>query len=104
MPKFNPLDFEHELVGEQDEIIHYQRKVEKNKPPVIYELAYYKKEHVWLIFIESTNLNPYLSNQQQISETYKIPLYIGKINSYNDFRFIMKRIAKKPELIVKLGS
>lgn len=102
MPRFNPLDFDYELISD-NEIDHYQKKIKEKSPIVIYELGYFKKENIWIIFIESTNLNQYLPEEKRISETFKITIYAGKIKSNYDFRFLMNKIVKKPEVIIQLG-
>lgn len=104
MSNFNPLDFDYELISNEEGIAHYHKRLYANKPLVIYELAHYRTENIWLIFIESTNLNQYLPKDKHIAETYKINLYAGKIKNNYDFRFLMNKIVKRPDMIAKLGN
>lgn len=105
MAKFDPIEFNYELVGEQDGIVHFQKVIEKNNLRItdIFELAFFSKENAWMIFIETNNLKQFLPEILDIENT-KVSLFSGELKNDYDFRFIMTKITKNPKLLLQLSS
>lgn len=102
--KFDPLQYNYELVSKSDGVCHFQKIISK-EPLVkdIIELSYWSKQDTWVIFIEAINLKQFLPPGLEIGES-KIPLFVGDLKKDFDFGFIIKRVAKDPELLIQLGA
>ena len=107
MGKFNPLDFGYELVRTDDAegVFHYQ-KIQVKKASVmtdVLELAYWNKQNAWVLFIELMNLKQFLPKYNISDEHHRISLFMGRIKSNQDFRFVMNKIIKDPSVIAQMG-
>lgn len=105
MAKFDPTEFNYELVGERDGIFHFQKSIEKKELLItdIFELAFWSKEDTWVIFIETINLKQFLPQILAI-ENNKVYLFVGTIKNDFDFRFLMARSSKNAKLLLQLPS
>lgn len=106
MAKFDPLAFNYELVSEESGIFHFQKIILKEDCVLtdIIELSYWSDQKCWVIFLEMINLKQFLPNHDIPDESHPISLFIGEIRSDFDFRFIMNKIVKDAQIIIKLGS
>lgn len=104
--KFDPLEYNYQIIGDMEEAINFQRIISKKDCSIadIIELAFWKKQKIWVLFIESINLNQFLPEISQIQESYKISLFVGEIKSAFEYELILKRIVKDPEILIQLGQ
>lgn len=105
MAKFDPLQYNYELVPSSEDVFHFQKIISKQKCVFtdIIELAYWSKYNCWTIFIETTNLKQFLPQVLAV-ENNKIYLFVGEIKNDFDFQFQMKRISMDPNLLIRLPS
>lgn len=104
--RFDPLEYNYRLVNNIEEAFNFQRIISKEDCNMadIVEIAFWKKQKIWILFIESINLNQFLPENKQIHESYKISLFAGEIKSAFEYELIMKRIVKDPEILIQLGA
>lgn len=104
--KFDPLEYNYQVVADMPEAINYQRTISAKDCSItdIIELAFWKQQNIWVLFIESINLNQFLPASSQIEESYKIPLFVGQFKSAFEYELVMKRIVKDPKIIIQLGA
>lgn len=105
MAKFNPLGFNYELVHQYPNVDHYQRKLatENCNLSHLLELTYWIKENIWVIYVDRMNLKPLLKGQYISDESHHINLYVGRIISNQDYRFLINKHTKDPFFIYKLS-
>ena len=105
MGKFDPADFNYERIREEDGVSHYQKILIKDVSVVtdIVELSYWSKQNIWVIFIEVINLKQFLPAYNIPDDHHHITLFVGRIKSGQDFRFLINRIAKDPKFLSQLG-
>ena len=105
--QFDPLEYNYELVHESkaDGVFHFQKKITKQKLQFndIMELSFWSKQKIWVIFVSSQNLKPYLRPDEYVDEDRKVPLFIGEIINDFDYQFLMKRIIMEPKILIQLG-
>ena len=99
--KFDPIEFNYELVNAQDSVFHYQKVLVQPDCIItdIIELAFWSKQNTWIIFIEASNMKQF-AQDMQFDEWDKITLFIGKLNTDFDFEFQMKRICIDPQILI----
>lgn len=104
MAKFDPKEFNYELYGNTDGVLHYQKNIDTDKPSFIdvIELAYYSKVDSWAMIVKSENMRQFVPDID-FSDGDIFSLFIGKIKNDFDFRFIMNKIVKDPKAIVQMG-
>lgn len=104
MAKFDPKEFNYEIYIDDADVLHYQKHITTEKPAFadIIELVYWKAADVWVLLIKTQNLKQFLPDLD-FSEDIPIILFIGKLKTKFDFKYIFKKIVKDPELIIKLG-
>lgn len=103
MSDFNPKEFDYKLVSDVDDILHYQKSITENPIFIdIMELAFYKEVNTWSILIRTFNLKQFLPDIY-FDEDECITLFVGQLKSEFDFRMIMSKIVKDPNVIVKMG-
>lgn len=104
---FNPAEYNYEVVHEskEDGVFHFQNKIRKLKLQFtdLIELSFWSKQNIWLIFVSSQNLKPYLRPDEYVDEDRKIPLFIGEIKNDFDYQFLMKRIIINPQKLMQIG-
>ena len=105
MAKFDPTEFNYELVSQLDGICHFQKTIDKKELLItdIFELAFWSKDNTWVIFIETINLKQFLPEILAI-ENSKVYLFVGTIKKEFDFRLIMSKISRNPKLLLQLPS
>lgn len=104
--EFDPLEYNYELVHDQDGIFHFQKATIKKDAIItdIIELAFWSKQNIWIIFIEAINLKPFFKGAPSYDENLKITLFIGEIKNDFDYQLLTKRICTDPKVLIQLGS
>lgn len=104
--RFDPLEYNYRLTCDIEEAFNFQRIISNNDLSItdIIELAFWKKQKIWVMFIESLNLNEFLPEASHVKESYKIYLFAGEIKSAFEYELIIKRIVKDPEILIQLGA
>lgn len=104
--KFDPLEYNYELVSESNDVFHFQKILKNENPPIqdIVEISYWSTPKIWIIYVESLNLNPYLPEESQVTGSIKIPLFIGHIKGDFDYQLLTKRMCTDAEALIQLGS
>lgn len=104
--EFDPLQYNYELVSNNNGVVHFQRTIKKKEITIqdIVEIYYWSTPRIWLIYIESINLNQFLPQDSQVQESIKIPLFIGQIKGDFDYQLLTKRICTDPQVLIQLGS
>lgn len=105
MAKFDPLIYNYELIDKQEGVYHFQKILLKENCVVtdIIELAYWSKQDIWVIYLETINLKQFLPKDTTIEEC-KMPLFIGEIKNDFDYQFQMKRICMDPKILIQMGA
>lgn len=104
--QFDPLEYDYELVSNQNDVCHFQRIIKKKECTIqeIVEMCYWSIPGIWIIYMESINLNQFLPAHSQITESTKIPLFIGQIKGDFDYQLLVKRICTDPEILIQVGA
>lgn len=106
MPKFDPLEFDYELVHREDGVLHFQKIILKKDCVFtdIVELSYWSKPDRWVMFVKAANLKQFLPEDTKLYEDNPITLFVGELKNDFDYRFIMSKIAKDPKLLIQMGA
>lgn len=102
---FDPLEYDYELVGTQEDVDHFQKVLHSEVCKIndIIEISHLKSKNVWIIFVEVTNFQQIFPDFHPSSESIRIPLFIGEIKRAFEFELLMKRIVKDPLIIMQFG-
>lgn len=103
---FNPLEYNYELVSNNNDVFHFQRIITKEKLaiPDIVEISYWGIPKIWVFYVDSINLNQFLKEDSQVMESIKIPLFIGQIKGDFDYQLLTKRMCTDPNVLIQLGA
>ena len=106
MEKFNPENFGYQIDNEYDDCDVYNRlEVINGKERTLMldltlTLNYFKKPKSWVILIDGMNFKDYLP-EELICSHYVV--FMGYIETDEDFKLIYDRIAKTPEEILAMA-
>lgn len=103
---FDPLEYNYELVSKNNDVCHFQRSLKRKEITIqdIVEIYYWSIPGIWVIYVESINLNQFLPADSQVTESMKIPLFVGQIKGDFDYQLLTKRICTDPNVLIQLGS
>lgn len=103
---FDPLEYNYELVSQNNDVFHFQRTLKKKEITIqdIVEIYYWSIPKMWVIYVESINLNQFLPINSQVTESIKIPLFVGQIKGDFDYQLLTKRMCTDPTVLIQLGS
>ena len=104
--EFNPLEYNYELVSNNNDVCNFQRIIKKEKLAIqdIVEICYWSIPKIWVFYVESINLNQFLKEDFQVTESIKIPLFVGQIKGDFDYQLLTKRMCTDPNILIQLGS
>lgn len=104
MGKFNPENFGFSIANDYDDCTIYCELWVEGKTLFINKCAltlnYYKNENAWIILMEAEALQKHLPPKV---EAQNVTLFVGKIETDEDFKLILEKIIMDPKLIVKLN-
>lgn len=102
--KFNPENFGFKIANDYDDCTVYCVLWVEGKTLFINQCAptlnYYKGEDSWIILMEAEALQKHLPPKLQAEN---VTLFVGKIDTDEDFKWIMDKIIIDPAVIVKLN-
>lgn len=104
--QFDPLEYNYELVSNKNDVCHFQRIIKKTECtlPDVVEISYWALPKIWIIYIESINLNQFIKPEYHVIESIKIPLFIGQIKGDFDYQLLIKRMCTDPNVLIQIGS
>lgn len=106
MTKFNPENFGFQIANEYDDCDVYNRlEVINGKERTLMldltlTLNYFKKLKSWIILVDGKNFKDFLP--EEVIPTHFV-VFMGYIETDEDFKFIYDRIAKHPKEIIQMG-
>lgn len=103
--KFDPLEYNYELVSENNSVFHFQKVLKKEKLSItdVIEISFWSTLGIWIIYVESLNLNQFLPSHCKVEYSMKIPLFIGQIKGDFDYQLLTKRICMDAETLIQIG-
>ena len=105
--KFNPENFGFKIANEYDDCDVYNRlEVINGKErtlmlDITLTLNYYKKPKSWIILVDGKNFKDLLP-EELIPNHFTV--FMGHIETDNDFKFILDRLATHPKEIMQMSN
>lgn len=105
MAKFDPLEFGYYLYSDNNEILNYQKEIVQQDVTMIdvMELVHFTKPDAWAIVIKVDNLKQFIPNIYMLDANH-MTLFMGKIKNDFDFRFLISKIIKDPQILIQMGA